>query len=69
MTRRLDVRCSEPPPDKSLDASGASLFRKCVANGVTIIKPITATEWGTKGFYVEEPDGYIIGFGGRPAAG
>lgn len=37
--------------------------------GVTIIKPITATEWGTKGFYVEDPDGYIIGFGGRPAAG
>jgi len=34
---------------------------------VTIIKPITATEWGTKGFYVEDPDGYIIGFGGRPA--
>lgn len=29
---------------------------------------ITATEWGTKGFYVEDPDGYIIGFGGRPAA-
>ena len=27
---------------------------------VTIIKPITATEWGTKGFYVEDPDGYII---------
>ena len=34
-----------------------------------IIKPITATEWGTKDFYVEDPDGYIIGFGGRPAAG
>jgi hypothetical protein len=30
---------------------------------------ITATEWGTKAFYVEDPDGYIIGFGGRPAAG
>jgi hypothetical protein len=21
---------------------------------------------GTQGFYVEDPDGYIIGFGGRP---
>ena len=31
---------------------------------MTIIKPITATEWGTKGFYVEDPDGYIFGFGG-----
>jgi hypothetical protein len=28
--------------------------------GVTIIKPIEATEWGTKGFYAEDPDGYII---------
>jgi len=28
---------------------------------MTIIKPITATEWGTKDFYVEGPDGYIIG--------
>ena len=24
---------------------------------------------GTKVFYVEDPNGYIIGFGGRPAAG
>ena len=45
-----------------------AFYEQCVANGVTIIKPITATEWGTKGFYVEDPDGYIIGFGGRPAA-
>jgi uncharacterized glyoxalase superfamily protein PhnB len=43
--------------------------RETFANGVTIIKPITAIEWGTKGFYVEDPDGYIIGFGGRPATG
>jgi hypothetical protein len=43
--------------------SGVSLFRETFANGVTIIKPITATGWGTKGFYVEDPDGYIIGFG------
>jgi hypothetical protein len=49
--------------------SGVSLFRETFANGVTIIKPITATGWGTKGFYVEDPDGYIIGFGGRPVPG
>jgi hypothetical protein len=24
-----------------------------------------ATAWGTRGFYVEDPDDYIIGFGGR----
>ena len=31
-------------------------------------KPLTATPWGTKDFYVEDPDGYIVCFGGRPAA-
>ena len=55
-----------------LDASAGvdgieAFYEECVNNGVTIIKPITSTEWGTKGFYVEDPDGYIIGFGGRPA--
>jgi hypothetical protein len=30
--------------------------------------PLTATPWGTKDFYVEDPDGYIVSFGGRPAA-
>jgi len=56
--------------DASAGVDGVEAFyEQCVANGVTIIKPITATEWGTKGFYVEDPDGHIIGFGGRPAAG
>jgi hypothetical protein len=31
------------------------------------VKALTATEWGTKDFYVEDPDGYIVSFGGRPA--
>ena len=43
-------------------------FSQCVANGVTILKPLTRTAWGTKDFYVEDPDGYIICFGGRPTA-
>jgi len=34
-------------------------------NGATIIKPLTATAWATKDFYIEDPDGYIICFGGR----
>ena len=56
--------------DASTGVDGVEAFyERCVANGVMIIEPITATEWGTKGFYVEDPDGYIIGFGGRPAAG
>ena len=42
-----------------------TFFDTCVANGVTILKPLAPTEWGTKDFYVEDPDGYIICFGGR----
>ena len=38
-----------------------------LANGATIVRPLAATPWGTKDFYVEDPDGYIISFGGRPA--
>jgi len=41
-------------------------FEQCVANGATILKPLQNTAWGTKDFYVEDPDGYIICFGGRP---
>ena len=60
--------------NEHLDASAGvdgieAFYEQCVGNGVTIIKPITATEWGTKDFYVEDPDGYIISFGGaRPQA-
>ena len=44
-------------------------YKQCIANGATIFKPLAATAWGTKDFYIEDPDGYIICFGGRPAAG
>ena len=43
-------------------------YEQCVANGVNIIRPLTATAWGTKDFYIEDPDGYIISFGGRPSS-
>jgi len=43
-----------------------AFYTQCVANGVTILRPLTATAWGTKDFYIEDPDGYIIAFGGRP---
>ena len=43
-----------------------SFFEQCVANGVTILKTLAPTEWGTKDFYLEDPDGYILCFGGRP---
>jgi catechol 2,3-dioxygenase-like lactoylglutathione lyase family enzyme len=46
-----------------------AFYQQCVANGVIITKPLAATAWGTKDFYIEDPDGNIISFGGRPAAG
>ena len=45
-----------------------AFYAQCAANGARIIKPLTETAWGTKDFYVEDPDGYIVCFGGRPAA-
>lgn len=78
----MELHLKEAPKNESerqhrldnehLDASAGvdgieAFYERCVTNDVTIIKPLTATEWGTKGFYVEDPDGYIIGFSGRPA--
>lgn len=56
--------------DASAGVDGIEAFcGQCVANGVTIIKPLMVTAWGTKDFYVEDPDGYIVCFGGRPSPG
>ena len=60
--------------NEHLDASGGVdgielFYDRCVTSGVTILKPLETTAWGTKDFYVQDPDGYIISFGGRPAAG
>jgi len=33
-----------------------AFFGQCVADGVTILKPLTPAAWGTKDFYVEDPD-------------
>ncbi len=46
-----------------------AFYVRCVANGVTVLRPLAKTEWGTKDFYIEDPDGYVIAFGGRPAEG
>ena len=52
--------------DAAAGVDGIEAFHaRCVANGVTIIKPLAPTAWGTKDFYVEDPDGNIIAFGGR----
>jgi catechol 2,3-dioxygenase-like lactoylglutathione lyase family enzyme len=58
--------------NEHLDASAGvegieTFYQQCVANGAKIIKPLAATQWGTKDFYVEDPDGYIISFGGAAA--
>lgn len=45
-----------------------AFYAQCVANGAAILRPLAVTEWGTMDFYVEDPDGYVIAFGGRPAA-
>jgi catechol 2,3-dioxygenase-like lactoylglutathione lyase family enzyme len=42
-----------------------AFYDQCVANGATILRPLATTAWGTKDFYIEDPDGYIIAFGGR----
>jgi catechol 2,3-dioxygenase-like lactoylglutathione lyase family enzyme len=60
--------------NKHLDASAGvdgieEFYERCIANDATILKPLAATAWGTKDFYVEDPDGYIISFGGRSTAG
>jgi catechol 2,3-dioxygenase-like lactoylglutathione lyase family enzyme len=44
-------------------------YARCVASGIQILRPLAATAWGTKDFYIEDPDGYIIAFGGRPSEG
>src|ERR1051326_4437835 len=55
---------------RHLDAAGGvdgieAFYDHCVASGVTILHPLTPTDWGTRDFYIEDPDGYIIAFGGR----
>lgn len=45
-----------------------AFYERCVENGATILRPLTPTAWGTKDFYIEDPDGNVISFGGRPSA-
>lgn len=52
--------------DAAAGVEGIDAFHaRCVANDVTILKPLAPTDWGTRDFYVEDPDGHIIAFGGR----
>ena len=69
----LELHLKEAPKnsEEHLDAAGGvdgieAFYEECVASGVTILRPLAATAWGTKDFYVEDPDGNVISFGGRP---
>jgi catechol 2,3-dioxygenase-like lactoylglutathione lyase family enzyme len=42
-----------------------AFYERCEASGVSVLKPLAPTAWGTKDFYVEDPDGNVIAFGGR----
>ena len=56
--------------DAAAGVDGIEAYHEqCVANCITILKPLAATAWGTLDFHVEDPDGYIIAFGGRPSGG
>src|SRR4029453_2057544 len=78
----LELHLKEPPKNPAqrqrlrdnehLDAAAGvggieGVYKQCVANGATILKPLEATPWGTKDFYIEDPDGYVISFGGTAA--
>jgi len=46
-----------------------AFYDRCVANGAAVLRPLAPTAWGTRDFYLEDPDGYIIAFGGNPTPG
>ena len=51
--------------DASAGVDGIELFyESCVASGAIILRPLTPTKWGKKDFYIEDPDGNILCFGG-----
>jgi len=80
---RLELHLKEAPGNEAerqhrrdnehLDAAAGvdgieAFYEQCVANGVAILKPLAPTAWGTKDFYIEDPDGNVISFGGRATA-
>ncbi len=39
-----------------------ALYREFQARGVPFVKPLADRPWGARDFYVEDVDGYILGF-------
>jgi catechol 2,3-dioxygenase-like lactoylglutathione lyase family enzyme len=49
--------------DASIAVSGIrDLFSELRGRGATVIKPLEERPWACLDFYVEDPDGYILGF-------
>jgi catechol 2,3-dioxygenase-like lactoylglutathione lyase family enzyme len=65
-TEQQDRKHEDDRLDAAAGVDGVEMFyEQCVAKGAKIIRPLKSTDWGTKDFYVEDPDGNIISFGGR----
>ena len=65
-TKELDRKHEKEHLDAAAGVDGIEMFyEQCVAKGAKIIRPLTSTDWGTKDFYIEDPDGNIISFGGK----
>src|SRR4051812_31549733 len=52
------------PDNEHLDAAAGvdgieAFYEACMTNGVKMLKPLAATDWGTKDFYIEDPDGNV----------
>jgi len=58
-----DHRRSGEHLDAFLAVSGVQeLYQELVRRGAPIIRPLEQQPWGTRDFYVEDPDGYILCF-------
>jgi catechol 2,3-dioxygenase-like lactoylglutathione lyase family enzyme len=56
-------RRAEEHLDAYLAVAGVDeLHRELAARGARITKPLEQRPWGTRDFYVEDPDGYILCF-------
>lgn len=55
--------------NEHLDAYGEvvgieAFYEQCRRRGANILKPLSRRPWGIQDFYVEDPEGYILAFGG-----
>ena len=65
-TEEQDRKHENEHLDAAAGVEGIERFsEQCVAKGAKIIRPLTSTDWGTRDFYIEDPDGYVINFGGK----